>query len=125
MKSGASTNLLSKPEHVVTRAEFVFMPSLISKQLVRAKADFDALRHTSVRGATRFISSREKGRGLSALSSETHGDVSESALKRKRHRQVHDDASYRDSYQGSEFEQPFAQHADLSSSTSRPSSPQA
>jgi len=28
---------LSKTEHVVTRAEFVFMPSLISKQLVRAK----------------------------------------------------------------------------------------
>ena len=40
MKSGASTNLLSKPEHVVTRAEFVFMPSLISKQLVRAKGGF-------------------------------------------------------------------------------------
>src|SRR5215469_4579348 len=76
-------------------------------------------------GVRQAYSGMEKSGRLSALSPETHGDVSEAGLKGERRRQVNDNASYGNSYQGSEPEQAFAQRADLGSSTGCPGSPQA
>src|SRR5215469_9535632 len=70
-------------------------------------------------------SGMEESERLSALSPETHGDVSKAGLKGKRRRQVNDNASYGNSYPSSELEQAFAQYADLGSSTGCPGRPQA
>ena len=100
-----------------------------------AVSDFKAFSSRERRILTRYdipcprvrqaYSGMEKSGGLSALSPETHGDVSEAGLKGERRRQVNDNASYGNSYPGSELEQAFAQGADLGSSTGCPGRPQA
>jgi hypothetical protein len=79
-------NFCSERNTFVRKSRICLMASLIAKRLVRQRVDF--AHHAHVDQETRQAPSQveRKGGDLSALSSETHGDVSEAGLKRKRRR---------------------------------------